>query len=159
MAAAVRGEMGLRESAARDDAKALRGKRILYVDDDPVIRWATSAFLEEVGITCLVAGTHEQAVRVVELEARLALAILDFHMPDGYVGGLIRRLRSARAGLHLVGTSAADHRMDFVGHGVTQFLEKPWELQDLERVVAASDPGFPRAEPLDPRMPAPVVGD
>lgn len=33
------------------------------------------------------------------------------------------------------------------------------DLQDLERVARALNPGFSRAESPDPRMPAPVVGD
>jgi CheY-like chemotaxis protein len=110
------------------------GKRILYVDDEPVSsagdespaarRWCA---------ICLLAGTHEQAVAIVEGEPDLALAILDFQMPDGDVDSLVKRLRTACAALPLIGTSGADRRQAFAERGVTGFLEKPWQLDTLVR--------------------------
>jgi CheY-like chemotaxis protein len=113
----------------------IRGKRILYVDDDPCLRRVTSAVLREAGAICLPAGTHDQAVAFVDADPGFALAILDFEMPDGDVGHLVKRLRSVRALLPLIGTSGGDRRDDFAERGVTRFLEKPWQLADLEIAV------------------------
>jgi CheY-like chemotaxis protein len=114
----------------------LRGRRILYVDDNSFLRRVTGSLLGDAGAICLLAGTHDQAVTLVGGEPELALAILDFQMPDGDVGHLVKRLRAARAELPLLGTSATDRQKDFAERGVTQFLEKPWQLEDLVRAVA-----------------------
>jgi CheY-like chemotaxis protein len=116
--------------------RRIRGKRILYVDDDLFLRRVTGSWLGDAGAVCLLAGTHDQAVRLVNAEPRLALAILDFQMPDGDVGHLVKRLKAARAALPLVGTRAIDRSGEFAERGVTRFLEKPWQLADLVRAVS-----------------------
>ena len=133
---------------------SLRGKRILYIDDDPSVRWATSGLLQDAGVICLLAGTHDQAVTLARDEPQLALAILDFQMPDGDVGYLVKRLRAERAVLPFIGTSGADRRSEFAARGVTRFLEKPWQLGDLVRALDVSNPRFQRVAPLDPWMSA-----
>jgi CheY-like chemotaxis protein len=143
----------LRATSARYGASPIRGKRILYVDDEPLFRQATNRVLRRAGAICLLAGTHDQAVALVGGEPELALAILDFHMPDGYVGQLVKRLRRARPSLPLIGTSGAERRTEFAQHGVTQFLEKPWQLGDLVRaveLVSASNPRRQGVESPDP---------
>jgi CheY-like chemotaxis protein len=139
-----------RATRASHGISRIRGKRILYVDDDTSVRCATGRLLRDVGAICLLAGTHDQALMLAAGEPALALAILDFQMPDGDVGHLVERLRAARAVLPLIGTSGADRRREFAARGVTQFLEKPWQLGDLVRAVEASNPPFRRVTPLDP---------
>jgi CheY-like chemotaxis protein len=91
-----------RATAARYVVSPIRGKRILYVDDNRFLRRITGLLLEDAGAICLLAGTHDQAVTLVSDERELALAILDFQMPDGDVGHLVKRLRTARAVLPLI---------------------------------------------------------
>jgi len=122
-------------AAADYGASRIRGKRVLCVDDSILIRRATGAMLMDAGAVCLLAGTHDQAIAFVVSEPELALAILDFQMPDGDVGRLIQRIRTARAALPLIGNSAIDYREEFAERGVTRFLEKPWQLEDLVREV------------------------
>jgi CheY-like chemotaxis protein len=93
--------------------------------------------LHGAGAICLLAGTHDEAVTIADGEPELALVILDFQMPDGDIGHLVKRLRTARAALPLIGTSGSDRRDDFARRGVDTFLEKPWELGDLMRVLHA----------------------
>ena len=126
----------LRRIAPTYGPSPFRGKRILYVDDDSCLRFVTGRLLGHAGAICLLAGTHDQAVTLVRDEPELALAILDFQMPDGDVGKLVKRLRAARAELPLLGTSATDRQREFAERGVTRFLEKPWQLEDLVRAVA-----------------------
>ena len=124
-----------RRLAARYGPSRLRGKRILYVDDNSLLRRVTGGLLGDAGAICLLAATHDQAVTLAGGEPELALAILDFQMPDGDVGHLVTRLRAARAELLLLGTSAVDRHDEFAERGVTRFLEKPWRLEDLVRAV------------------------
>lgn len=156
MAGAAWGRADQRATSERCAASDITGKRILYVDDDPLLRRAARRLLHGAGGTCLLAGTHDQALALVAGEPELAVAMLDFHMPDGSVGHLISRLRIARPVLPLIGTSGADRRSEFAQHGVAQFLEKPWQLADFARAVELASASTPRvrlAMPLDPWMP------
>ena len=159
MTRAALGEPDPRATSVRYAASRIRGKRILYVDDDTSVRCATSRLLGGAGAICLLACTHDQAVMLVGGEPELALAILDFQMPDGDVGRLVERLRAARAGLRLIGTSGADRRNEFAARGVTQFLEKPWQLVDLVRAFDASNPRLRRVVPLEPGISASSLRD
>jgi CheY-like chemotaxis protein len=135
MTSTAPGELAPRVRWARSGASGIRGRRILYVDDDRLLRRATRRLLCGAGAVCLIAETHDQAVMLASAEPELAAAILDFHMPDGDVGHLVKRLRTARAVLPLIGTSGADRRDEFAERGVTRFLEKPWQLGDLVRAL------------------------
>jgi CheY-like chemotaxis protein len=158
----AQGEPDPGSTSVRYAASRIRGKRILYVDDDWLLQRGMSRVLRGAGAICLLAGTHDQAVTLVGGEPDLALAILDFQMPDGDVGHLVKRLRAARAGLPLIGTSGTDRRNEFAERGVTQFLAKPWYLDDLVRAVdrvSASTPRPRRLAPLDPWMSAHFLRD
>lgn len=113
----------------------IQGKRILYVDDEPLMRLGVARMLRGAGAVCFGTDSHDQAVLLLAFEPLLDLAILDFQMPDGDVGRLIRRLHCQRPGLTLVGTSAAERRSEFAARGVDRFLPKPWGLDDLLHVA------------------------
>jgi CheY-like chemotaxis protein len=115
----------------------MRGKRILYVDDCRMMRAAMTRVLRGIGAICLATGTHDQAVVRLAFEPLIDLAIIDFEMPDGDVSRLIRRLRSQRPSLPLVGTSASDRRSDFAERGVVRFLAKPFGVDDLIRATTS----------------------
>lgn len=136
MRSAAHGELERRLlSPASAGASRLCGRRILCVDDELLLRRATSRMLRGAGAICLLADTHDRAVAIVEGDPELTLAILDFQMPDGDVGHLVERLRAARASLPLIGNSGADRREEFARRGVTRFLEKPWQLGDLVQAL------------------------
>lgn len=111
------------------------GMRILYVDDELVLRRAVARLLGRAGAVCVSIETHDQALELLACEPLIDLAILDFQMPDGDVGRLVARLRRQRPDLTLVGTSGADRRSEFEARGVDRFLAKPWTLDDLIRVA------------------------
>lgn len=46
----------------------IRGRRILYVDDEALMRSAVARVLRGAGAVCLGAGTHDQAIVLLELE-------------------------------------------------------------------------------------------
>jgi DNA-binding response OmpR family regulator len=137
-------DVSMHASGARDWVRATRprpalnqiqGRRLLYVDDDPLLRRFVTRLLARAGGTCCPAGTHDEAVGILRRDPQLELAILDFHMPDGDIAQLVPRLRAVRPGLFLVGTSGADRCRDFAECGVTRFIPKPWGLAELLRVV------------------------
>jgi CheY-like chemotaxis protein len=117
----------------------IRGRRILYVDDELLMRLAVARLLRGAGAVCVGTGTHDEAVVLLAFEPNLDLAILDFEMPDGDVGRLVQRLQWQRPALPLVGTSGLDQRSEFAARGVARFLPKPWGIDDLIRVADWSE--------------------
>lgn len=117
----------------------IHGRRILYVDDELLMRLAVARLLRGAGAVCVGAGRHDEAVVLLAFEPALDLAILDFEMPDGDVGRLVQRLHWQRPALPLVGTSGCDQRSEFAARGVARFLPKPWGLDDLIHVADWSE--------------------
>ena len=117
----------------------IRGRRILYVDDDLLMRLSVTRLLRGAGAVCIGTDTHDRAVVLLAFEPLIDLAILDFQMPDGDVGRLVQRLLRQRPGLALVGTSASDRRSEFAARGVDRFMAKPWTLDDLIHIADWSE--------------------
>jgi CheY-like chemotaxis protein len=120
---------------SRTAHERMRGRRILYVDDELLMRLAVARLLRGAGAVCLGSDSHDQAVVLLAFEPRLDLAILDFQMPDGDVARLVQRLRWQQPAIPLVGTSATDRSSEFAARGIDRFLPKPWTLDDLIRVA------------------------
>jgi CheY-like chemotaxis protein len=114
--------------------------RVLVVDDDRFYRMTVVKLLDQLGVPCFSAGTHAQAVRLLETDPGLDLAVLDYDMPDGDVGDVVGRIRALRPGMLLVGNSAADRKHDFALRGVDLFLAKPWRTADLLKLVGEARP-------------------
>ncbi len=122
-------------SLARPSTGPILGKRILYVDDEDLLRRVSSRTLGRAGAICITAGTHAQAVMIAGREPELALVILDYQMPDGDIGLLVARLRAAHPELPLIGNSGDDRRREFAERGVAVFLAKPWTVDTLARAM------------------------
>jgi CheY-like chemotaxis protein len=135
----------------------LHGRRILYVDDELLMRQAAIRLLRGTGAICLCTGTHDQAVVLLATEPLLDLAVLDFQMPDGDVGRLVQRLHRLRPALPLAGTSASDRRSEFAVRGVARFLPKPWVLDDLIHVADWSEALGSQVPVSGPQEPAVTV--
>ena len=133
----VLGAVSARRRSRRD--KRIHDRRILYVDDELSMRLAVGRLLRGAGAVCIGTATHDQAAVLLAFEPALDLAILDFDMPDGDVGRLVRRLHWQRPALPVVGTSAGDRSSEFAERGVDRFLPKPWALDDLIRVADWSE--------------------
>src|SRR6478609_1873060 len=125
---------------------SLRGRRILVVDDNPLVRELFIAFLTEQGAMCAAAGTGAEALAQGDASEFDAI-ILDLALPDGdgteFVGRIRERARDAR----LIGVSAhasaADRQRALVS-GMDAFLTKPVALGALAAAItAAPDTGDP----------------
>ena len=125
---------------------SLRGRRILVVDDNPLVRELFIAFLTEQGAMCAAAGTGAEALAQGDASEFDAI-ILDLALPDGDGTEFVSRIRERARQARLIGVSAhasAIDRQRALASGMDAFLTKPVALGALaSAIVAASTPGDP----------------
>lgn len=115
---------------------------VLVVDDDPDLMELVRLIITTAGYEVRCATNGKEAIQLVE-EKMPALVLLDMLMPVMDGRQCARELR-ARHGpdVPIVVVTAAEHaraRADEVG-GVDDVLAKPFEMDDLLRVVARYAP-------------------
>jgi signal transduction histidine kinase/CheY-like chemotaxis protein len=117
------------------------GGRVLIVDDEPHIRHVVSRYLERRGYDVREAGDGEAALRLAKAEP-FDVVILDWRMPRLGGAELLARWHDEDPELAQrviiatgdVTAEDADASTEATGRPV---LAKPFELEDLERLVAA----------------------
>ena len=112
---------------------------ILLVEDEVQLRVAAQKVLERLGYRVYTAGDGEKALRLFHAhQASVALVITDLMMPGLGGRGLYEALRAEGARVPVVFTSgfvSPDMRSREGLDPSVPFLEKPWEVPDLIRVV------------------------
>jgi signal transduction histidine kinase/CheY-like chemotaxis protein len=109
--------------------------RILFVEDDALVREAVSRGLEDAGFEVLVAADGERALAMIEAGLEVDVAFSDIVMP-GKISGidLAGILRERRPGLPVVlATGYTDQRASVPG---VQVLAKPYEIGQLVELLS-----------------------
>lgn len=111
---------------------------VLVVDDDPDLREVVRTILSLSGYEVRCAGNGQEAVEAVAQKLP-AVVLLDMLMPvmDGWQCARELQARYGRA-VPIVVVTAAEHaraRADQIG-GIDDVLSKPFEMDDLLRVVS-----------------------
>ena len=146
------------ERAARTDRSLVTrpgGERVLIMDDEPSMLVLAQRMLEYLGCRVEVAHPGHDAI---ELHARardrgdpFGLMILDLTIPGGMGGReTASRLRALDPEVRLVassGYSNAPVMADHVGHGFCGILPKPYDLQQLAKVLSSVLDGVPEPPP------------
>lgn len=121
--------------------------RVLVVDDEALIRWSVTQALSDLGIEVEQAGDAVSTLAAMATaEAPFNVIVLDLRLPDVDDLSLLADVRRAQPDSAVVlmtafGTPeivAKAYRM-----GVRAVLSKPFELDELSRVVV--DAGHPRS--------------
>jgi CheY-like chemotaxis protein len=116
----------------------LNGRRVLVVDDNPLVRELFVTSLVDAGATCTAAGTAAEALTAIATEIPESI-ILDLGLPDEDGTRLAPQLRRAIPGVRIVGVSAhagATEREQALAAGMDLFLTKPVALDELAAAVA-----------------------
>ena len=109
--------------------------KILVVDDEPAIRELIVAVLEDEGYQAIGAGSGTRALELIPSE-RPDLVLMDIMMPEMDGREALRRMREHPdlARIPVVMMSAA-FAPDRVGHRISGFLPKPFDLDHLLTTV------------------------
>ncbi|MFQ5509924.1 MAG: ATP-binding protein [Leptospirillia bacterium] len=114
--------------------------RVLLVEDDDSLRKFADIALSRDGYEVVSAATVEEAMALLEQEgAHLDLVFCDVILPDGSGIELADRVRAEYPDLPLLLTSGYPEDMsdwDRIHAKHLRFIQKPYTLADLQRVVA-----------------------
>lgn len=139
---------------------------VVIVDDEPDIAREIADGLAADGIPTLVAGSAEEAIRLLERETgRIGVVVTDLRMPgiDGI--GLIQRLRQgppsqARPEIVLMSGHASPAEWRAAQQaGAAALLSKPFAWDDLSKAVGAALEAARRQDAVPPAPAAPPDAD
>ncbi|MES1172877.1 MAG: ATP-binding protein [Myxococcales bacterium] len=131
------------EPASETTLPPLR-QRLLFVDDDDVVRRATQRTLSRAFDVVLASGV-QNALDTLDGDDPVDLIVCDVMMPDGGGEALYTRLRSDRPNLaqrmlFLTGGVMVPHAQEFLAQQPQPVLTKPLELVRLLHAVAELGP-------------------
>ncbi len=119
---------------------------ILIVEDEKLLRWALRERLRQEGYRVLEAGTGRDAIGHLEKENELDLVLLDIKLPDASGLDLLQMIRkkSPRTRV-IVMTSLSSPETVRAAHdaGSHRFVEKPFELEEMVKLVGETLAGVP----------------
>jgi DNA-binding NtrC family response regulator len=112
----------------------------LVVEDELLIRWSVVETLTRAGCVVSEAPDGATALRVLsEAADAIDVVVLDYRLPDSNDLGLLARIRqiSPRSAVLMMtafGTPAVIEQA--LALGVARVIEKPFEMDDLETLIA-----------------------
>jgi DNA-binding response OmpR family regulator len=114
-------------------------KKVLVIDDDPMIRALVQAMLESAGFNVVVAEDGQQGVDILDKEARpldISLVVLDVVMPGMHGLDVLTRMKlhphtSSLPVLMLTGESKAEDILAGYNVGADYYITKPFTRQQL----------------------------
>lgn len=85
-----------------DASEAVKGCRVLVVDDDPLVAMGTVAMLEDLGHTAVEVSSGRQALVLLGSDAAIDVVVTDQAMPGMTGTELAKRIREERPGLPII---------------------------------------------------------
>jgi DNA-binding NtrC family response regulator len=122
----------------RQMAIGVLSRRILVVDDEPLIRWCISETLGAAGYGITEAQDAASALKVLAEMPEPDVILLDFRLPDSSDLGLLERIRGvapAAAVIMMTAFGTPEVTAEALSLGARAVLTKPFDMQDLEHVV------------------------
>jgi nitrogen-specific signal transduction histidine kinase/CheY-like chemotaxis protein len=131
-----------KETAAIDPALPRGRGRILLVDDQEPVREVAKDMLEALGYEVITAADGMEGVsRYRDLWREIDLVLLDMIMPNMSGGDCFRRMKEINPKARVVlssGYSMDGAIHDVMNEGILAFIQKPYRLEELSRVVGTT---------------------
>lgn len=111
--------------------------RVLVVDDEKWVRWSIGERLAAEGYEVLEAADGAAAAKIFA-EGHADLALLDLGLPDMDGLALLKTARSAAHEIPVIvvtGHSSVDAAVEAMKCGATDYITKPFKMDDLVRAV------------------------
>jgi DNA-binding NtrC family response regulator len=115
-------------------------RRILVVDDEPLIRWCIAQTLGTAGHGITEAQDAASALRALADTPEPDVIILDLRLPDSSDLSLLEKVRSiapAAAVVIMTAFGTPEITAEALKLGARRVLTKPFDMQDLEHVVSS----------------------
>ncbi|MHB1011914.1 MAG: PAS domain-containing hybrid sensor histidine kinase/response regulator [Desulfobacteria bacterium] len=134
---------GVRKETAETGRDLPRGRgKILLVDDQEPVREVAKDMLEALGYEVITAADGLEGVsRYRDLWREIDLVILDMIMPNMSGGDCFRRMKEINPKACVVlssGYSMDGSIQDVMNEGILAFIQKPYRLEELSRVVGTA---------------------
>lgn len=121
-------------------AKKSAPRRVLIVDDEPLVRWAISETLARFGYDIEEASDAESTVRALfEAGAGPDVVLLDLRLPDSTDLKLletVRRVAPRAAIILMTAFSTPEVRDEAPRLGAAAVVDKPFNLDDLHDLIS-----------------------
>ena len=114
---------------------AIRGKRILLVDDEESVRGAYGMMLSSDDHQVVEAGNGKEALEQLD-KGPYDLVITDFEMPVMKGGELATRLKKLAPSLPILMITAHGKELGDPSNPVDAILNKPFTFDELRRAIA-----------------------
>jgi CheY-like chemotaxis protein len=126
----------LEPAAATGDApETATGAVILVVDDDSAVRDVTAAMLRDLGYKVEEAESGESALRLIDDQRHIDLAVIDFAMPAMSGAELARHVRAQRPSLPVLFVTGFAERESLTGISDRYIVSKPFLNGELAEKV------------------------
>jgi signal transduction histidine kinase/CheY-like chemotaxis protein/ligand-binding sensor domain-containing protein/HPt (histidine-containing phosphotransfer) domain-containing protein len=156
------GQQGVAMSAPPSVAvQRIRGARVLVVDDNAINQQVASEILQRAGVRADVAGSGEEAARLVG-DGNYDAVLMDIQMPDmdGYQATALIRADQRHAALPIIAMTAhavAGYRERCLAMDMNDYVTKPIDPDTLYTVLATwVTPDQSRAAEPAPSPPPPA---
>jgi CheY-like chemotaxis protein len=136
------------EEAPGAAAVALKGVKILLIDDDPDVRGVAAALLSELGCRVTQASSGQAGLSILESGAGFDLVLLDYAMPGLNGGETAQRIGKSWPGLPVMMISGYADAEALAAAWSGPFLHKPFGAGALSSLIARTLAASRRAQPV-----------
>jgi DNA-binding NtrC family response regulator len=124
----------------REHARRFANLHALVVEDEMLIRWSVVETLNKAGYLVTEAPDGATALSVLaEIPDAIDIVLLDYRLPDSNDLALLARIRqlSPRSAVLMMTAFGTPEVIEqALALGVSRVIEKPFEMHDLEAMVA-----------------------
>ncbi len=129
----------------------------LVVDDDEGIRWVLAKVLREEGVHVLQAGSIEEARQRMR-QGHVDLCFLDVYLPDGNGMDLLESGELTMPVVMLTAETTFGHAAEAYRRGAMEYLPKPFDLDEVRRLVQRLQPSPETAGPAAKKLEDRIIG-